>query len=329
MNPEPSYIIRNVSSPEFSCYLSRPFLLEGSVSYLVEHLEGGEEFLVGEELFLVHGGDDELGVVDEAGAVDVDGVEHLQHVLLVHRFPEEIFVAVEDLLLRQLSVPVLVDRLEDLRHVLLLVLGEELGGDEGEGGLLELLVGAEVLEVGEGAHGDGGVDGDGAHLGDPGVLQDELGRGALLGVEREQLRDQVLGLLGDLRPARVREGELTHPHLLHDLLVARTVEGRHPRQDDVEDHAARPDVALLVVLLVQNLGCDVVRGAEFLVEGLVGVVLEGGTEVNDLDLIEVLVLLQKDILGLQVSIGRRKISLIRGCSEKLVEEVWLAMKAGG
>ena len=34
-------------------------------TYFVEHLEGSEELLVCEKLLLAHGGDDELGVVDE------------------------------------------------------------------------------------------------------------------------------------------------------------------------------------------------------------------------------------------------------------------------
>ena len=57
----------------------------------------------------------------------------------------------------------------------------------------------------------------------------------------------------------------------------------------------------MVVALVENLRGDVVRRAEFLVKVAVGIVDEGSTEVNDLNLIELLVLLEEDVLGLQVT----------------------------
>ena len=233
--------------------------------------------------------------------INIDCLKHLLNFSFVHIFSEELIVTVEDFLLGEFAVAVLVDGLEDLGEVLLLALGEELAGDEGEGGLLELLVGAEGLEVGERADGDGGVDGLRAVVRDPGVLQGHLGRGALVHVVGQQLRDQVLRLVRHRRPAGVRERELPDAHLLHDLLVALPVEGGHPRQDDVQDHAARPDVALLVVLLVEDLGGDVVGRAELLVEGLGLVVDERSAEVNNLDLVEVLVLLEQDVLGLEVS----------------------------
>ena len=57
----------------------------------------------------------------------------------------------------------------------------------------------------------------------------------------------------------------------------------------------------MVVVLVEDLGCDVVRSAELLIEVTVGVIDEGGAEVNDLDLVELFVLLEQDILRLQVT----------------------------
>ena len=57
----------------------------------------------------------------------------------------------------------------------------------------------------------------------------------------------------------------------------------------------------MVVVLVEDLGCDVVRSAELLIEVTVGVIDEGGAEVNDLDLVELFVLLEQDVLRLQVT----------------------------
>ena len=85
---------------------------------------------------------------------------------------------------------------------------------------------------------------------------------------------------------------MSFAHLLHDILVRLAVEGRHAREQDVGDDTTGPDIALLVVVLVENFRGDVVGRAEFLVKVAVGVVYERGAEVNDLDLIELLVLLQ-------------------------------------
>ena len=57
----------------------------------------------------------------------------------------------------------------------------------------------------------------------------------------------------------------------------------------------------MVVVLVEDLGCDVVRSAELLIEVTVGVIDEGGAEVNDLDLVELFVLFEQDVLRLQVT----------------------------
>ena len=102
-------------------------------TYFVEHLEGSEEFLVCEERLFAHGGDDELRVVDEARLVNVDGLEHLEDILLLHGLSEEFVVAIEDLLLGQLTIAIFVNGLENLCEVLLLVLCQKLTGNEGEG----------------------------------------------------------------------------------------------------------------------------------------------------------------------------------------------------
>lgn len=251
-------------------------------------------------MLLVHGGDDELGVVDEAALVGVDRVEHLLNLDLVQVLAEEEVVPFENLLEGELAVAVLVDGLEDFGEVLLLALGQELTGDEGEGGLLELLVSSEALEVGEGSHGLGRVDDLGAHLDDPGVLEGVRGRRSLVGVVGEESGDQVLALLGDVGPGGVGERELSNSDLLHDLLVAGAVEGGHSGEDDVEHDSARPDVALLVVLLVEDLGSDVVGGAEFFVERLGGIIYQRRSKVYNLYLIKILVLLQENIFRLQV-----------------------------
>jgi len=96
----------------------------------------------------VDGGHHELSVIDEAGVVGVDSLEHLDDVLLLLVLSEELVVAVEHLLEGEFSVSICVDLFEDLAEVLLLALGEQLRGDVGEGGLFELLVCREGAQVG-------------------------------------------------------------------------------------------------------------------------------------------------------------------------------------
>ena len=59
----------------------------------------------------------------------------------------------------------------------------------------------------------------------------------------------------------------------------------------------------MVVVLVEDLGSDVIRGAELLIKVTVWVVDKGGTEVNDLDLVEFFVLLKQDVFWLQVTVN--------------------------
>jgi hypothetical protein len=124
------------------------------------------------------------------------------------------------------------------------------------------------------------------------VLEGLFGRRALLGIVGKKLGNQALCLIRNVVPARVREGELAHSNLLHDLLIARPIEGWHTREDDIEDDTARPDITLLVVLLVEDLGGNVVGGAQLLIEGLVCVKAKRCAKIDDLDLIEIFVLLQ-------------------------------------
>ena len=84
-------------------------------------------------------------------------------------------------------------------------------------------------------------------------------------------------------------------------MIGLSIEGGHSREKNICDDTTGPDVALLVVVLVEDLGGDVVRSAELLVEVTVGVVDEGRAEVDDLDLVELFVLLEQDVLRLQIT----------------------------
>ena len=76
----------------------------------------------------------------------------------------------------------------------------------------------------------------------------------------------------------------------------------------------------MVVVLVEDLGGDVVRSAELLVEVTVGVVDEGRAEVDDLDLVELFVLLEQDVLRLQVTMHDISLVAVVDAGEDLFHE---------
>ena len=76
----------------------------------------------------------------------------------------------------------------------------------------------------------------------------------------------------------------------------------------------------MVVVLVEDLGGDVVRSAELLIEVTVGVIDEGGAEVNDLDLVELFVLFEQDVLRLQVTMHDVGLVAVVDAGEDLFHE---------
>ena len=157
-------------------------------------------------------------------------------------------------------------------------------------------------------------------LGDPRMLEGLGGRGSLLGVVSEEGADEALAVLRDGLPDAVIEGESTFAHLLHDILIRLTIEGRHTRKNDVSDDTGGPDIALLVVVLVENFRGNIVGRAELLVEVTVGVVDEGGTKIDDLDLVELLVLFKEDVLGLEITMDNVGLVTIVDAGKDLLHE---------
>ncbi len=152
------------------------------------------------------------------------------------------------------------------------------------------------------------------------MLKGILGAGTVCWLVDKEGFDEALSVIRDGGPNAVLEGEDTLTNLLHNILVALTVERRHAGEEDVGDDAGGPNIALLVVALVEDLGSNVVRGAKFLVQVSVGVVDEGGSEVDDLDLVVLLVLFEKDVLGLQVTMHDVGLVAVVDAGEDLLDE---------
>jgi len=175
----------------------------GTTAILVEHLECSLELVVAEQVLLVHGGNDKFGVVNGSGSISIDFVEHVINFLVGQTFTEVLRITVLDFLLGELTIAVDIHGSEDLVDLLLLVFGQELGGDESESGLLKFGVGVEALEVAESSHSD--ILRDSILLSllgvlDPWVLQGLLGGWSLVLFLGKKLGNEVLTLVGDLGP---------------------------------------------------------------------------------------------------------------------------------
>ena len=241
--------------------------------------------------------------------------------LLVAHDPAVVFkVALLDLLHAELTVAIFVEGLEDLGQIVAFLLAHKLRGNERVGGLFQGHVTVEFTEVVEGGHGESLIDLERGQLGDPGVGQGLSRAGSLLRVVGQQGTDEILAVLRDGLPDAVVKVELAFAHLFHDVLIRLAIEWRHSREKNVRDDSSGPNIALVVVILVEDLRGDVVRRAELLVEVAVRVVDERGAEVDDLNLVELLVLLKQDILWLQVTMHNVSLVAVVDAGEDLFHE---------
>ena len=195
-----------------------------------------------------------------------------------------------------------------------------MGGNEGVSGLLKSHIAVEFAEVIERVDSQSLVNCNGGQLSQPWVKKALLSGRTLVRAVGKEGSDEALGVLRDGLPDAVLERELALTNLLHDILVGLTVEGRHSGEEDVDDDTAGPDITLLVIALVKNLGGDVVGSSELLVKVTVGIVDKGGSEIDNLNLIELLVLLEKNVLGLQVTMDDVGLVAVVDAGEDLLHE---------
>ena len=167
--------------------------------------------------------------------------------------------------------------------------------------MLEGLLNTEALHVVEDTQGEGLVNSKSGELIQPGVLECDISRRSVFFIVGEELADEVLGLVRDVLPDFVLEVELSLSDLLHDVLIALTIEWWLSREEDISDDTARPDIVLVVVVLVENFWGNVVWGSELLIKVLAWVIDKRGTKINDLDGIELLVSFKQNVFGFKVS----------------------------
>ena len=84
-------------------------------------------------------------------------------------------------------------------------------------------------------------------------------------------------------PFRLIESILTFEDGLDYLLISLAIERRVAAKQDVEDDTTAPEIALLIVTLLQNLWGNVVRSSILLNHFLTGNVLSRGAKVDNCD----------------------------------------------
>mmetsp|Transcript_49296 Transcript_49296/g.127067 ORF Transcript_49296/g.127067 Transcript_49296/m.127067 type:complete len:319 (-) Transcript_49296:51-1007(-) len=128
-----------------------------------------------------------------------------------------------------------------------------------QGSFLQLVLRPERLQVVEHACAERNVLGLGRLVLHPGVIQRLLRRESVLRLHLEESPDQILGILRNILPIRVVEGEVAEPNLRQHICVSVPVERGITTEQHICDDAATPDVHRLVVLPSQNLRGHVVR----------------------------------------------------------------------
>ena len=152
------------------------------------------------------------------------------------------------------------------------------------------------------------------------MLKSIFGGRALFRRVGEQARYKVFAVLRDCLPNTVVKVVLALANFLHDVLVRLPIERRHAREENVRNDTTGPDIALMVVVFVEDLGRDVVWRAKLLVEVTVRVIDQGCTEIDDLDLVELLVLLKKDVLRLEITVHNVPLMAVVDAGEDLFHE---------
>lgn len=95
----------------------------------------------------------------------------------------------------------------------------------------------------------------------PSVLEAVLSGNACLRIFIQHTGDETLRFIGHAHPDLVFKFDLLLQHVAEDLRAIVALERRVAAEEYVQDNAEAPHIAGLVVILLENLWCDVVRRA--------------------------------------------------------------------
>lgn len=110
----------------------------GTTTVFVKHLESSLQLIVGQKVLLIECSDDELRVLDLTRSISIDLGEQLIDFSIRKITSEEFSISFLDLIFLELSITIQIHGSENFIDLLLLLLGEKLGGNKSVSGLLKL-----------------------------------------------------------------------------------------------------------------------------------------------------------------------------------------------
>jgi len=140
---------------------------------------------------------------------------------------------------------------------------------------------------------------------EPAVLKALLCGNPTSRVLLQHLSDQILGGIRDLVPVCGVKSKWLLQHIAENLLVVIALERRVAAQEYEEDDTEGPDIAGLVVVALEHLGCNVVWGADNSVHSLDGLLLGetfGKTEINKFDFRLFRSVVHQEVLRFEISV---------------------------
>ena len=87
---------------------------DGATAVLVKELEGGFQFLLTDQVSLIHGRHHKLSVVYRAVSINVDGLEHFINLFICHLNSKVFLITLQHLLLIKCAISIFVHKFEDL-----------------------------------------------------------------------------------------------------------------------------------------------------------------------------------------------------------------------
>lgn len=191
------------------------------------------------------------------------------------------------------------------------LVADEVVDHQAERCLLKLLRDVKATHLSEGGLEKLGVDRFLRCILEPLVLEGVLGEGAIGIINCKQILYQALTLLTNVWPDATFHGVLANLYSLYDLVIGLAVEWWASRQQDIHKDANGPDITPLVIVLLQDLGRNVIRSTVHLLQlCFLLVVLDRRSEVDDFQCVVIIFIINK-ILRLQVTVHHAETVAIR------------------
>lgn len=121
---------------------------------------------------------------------------------------------------------------------------------------------------------------------EPGMFETFLSADSRCSILVQHLAYQIFRRVRDRGPVCWVESQRLFQHITEDFLVVISFEGRVPAEEDEKDNTETPHIAALVIVALEDLGCDVVRCSHNCMHFLDFLLLSeafGQTEVDQLD----------------------------------------------